>query len=125
MARPVRPGTGTTRRMSEASEPAKQIGTVFADPIRASSRHPAASTGRTEDCTRPTRQNIKSALAMWEPSTEVLQDIEATNRSPSGSRGFMADLTSAKSLDRMRTAHQPAEQHTALGPNPYKVSASS
>jgi hypothetical protein len=26
--------------------------------------NPAASTGRAEDCTRPTRQNIKSALAM-------------------------------------------------------------
>jgi hypothetical protein len=59
--------------MSEASEPAKQIGILFADPIRASSRHPAASTGRTEDCTRPTRQNIKSALAMWEPSTEDIR----------------------------------------------------
>ncbi len=33
------------------SEPAKQIETLFADSIRASSRHPAASTGRTEDCT--------------------------------------------------------------------------
>ena len=43
MAKPVRPGTGTPRRTSALSKPAKQIGTVFADPIRASSRHPAAS----------------------------------------------------------------------------------
>jgi hypothetical protein len=63
--------------MSEASEPAQQIGTVFADPIRASSRNPAASTGRTEDCTRPDRQNVKSTLAMWEPSTE---DIRSTSQ---------------------------------------------
>src|SRR3712207_3200574 len=73
MARPVRPGTETPRRTSDASEPAKQIGTVFADPIRASSRNLAASTGRTEDCTRPAHQSIKSALAMWEPSTQDVQ----------------------------------------------------
>jgi hypothetical protein len=60
--------------MSEASQPAKQIGTLFADSIAASSRNPAASTGQTEDCTRPTHQNIKSALAMWKPSTEDIPE---------------------------------------------------
>jgi hypothetical protein len=72
----VRPGTGTTRRMSETSEPAEQIGILFADPIKASSRKQAASTGRTEDCTRPARQNIKSALAMWDPSTDDVPTCE-------------------------------------------------
>ena len=54
MARPVRPGTGTTHRTSEASQPGMQNGTLFADPIRASSPKSTASTGRTEDCSRPT-----------------------------------------------------------------------
>jgi hypothetical protein len=75
-------GTGTTRRMSETSEPAKQIGTLFAAPIRASSRKQAASTGRTEDCTRPTRQSIKSALAMWEPSTEDFRSTSGRCQEP-------------------------------------------
>src|SRR6201995_2032343 len=38
MARPVEPGMMTTHRMSKALEPAKQNGTSFADPIRASSQ---------------------------------------------------------------------------------------
>src|SRR3712207_7633646 len=62
MARPVRPGTGTTRALSKASQLDKQNGTRFADPIRASSPIAAARTGRTEDCTRPTRQTRKSPL---------------------------------------------------------------
>src|SRR5271155_2905243 len=70
MARPVRPGTGTTHRMSKASQPGKQNGTLFANPIRASSPKSTASTGRTEDCSRPT-PNHQISLAMREPSTEV------------------------------------------------------
>ena len=69
MARPVRPGTGTTHRTSEASQPGKQNGTLFADPIRASSPKSTASTGRTEDCSRPTPIR-QISLAMREPSTE-------------------------------------------------------
>src|SRR5271168_2121763 len=69
MARPVRPGTGTTHRMSEASQPGKQNGTLFADPIMASSPKSTASTGRTEDCSRPTPIH-QISLAMREPSTE-------------------------------------------------------
>lgn len=37
----------------------------------------AASTGRTEDCTRPTRQNVEFSLAMREPSTEVVRCVDA------------------------------------------------
>ena len=69
MARPVRPGTGTTHRTSEASQPGMQNGTLFADPIRASSPKSTASTGRTEDCSRPTPIR-QISLAMREPSTE-------------------------------------------------------
>jgi hypothetical protein len=69
MARPVRPGTGTTHRTSEASQPGMQNGTLFADPIRASSPKLTASTGRTEDCSRPTPIR-QISLAMREPSTE-------------------------------------------------------
>jgi hypothetical protein len=69
MARPVRPGTGTTHRMSEASQPGKQNGTLFADPIKASSPNSTASTGRTEGCSRPTPIR-QISLAMREPSTE-------------------------------------------------------
>jgi hypothetical protein len=69
MARPVRPGTGTTHRTSEASQPGMQTGTLFADPIRASSPKSTASTGRTEDCSRPTPIR-QISLAMREPSTE-------------------------------------------------------
>src|SRR5690606_35651485 len=67
---PVRPGAGTTRQMSWAPQPAKQSGTWFADTIRASGQTPTASTGRTEDCTRPTSQH-QITLATREPSTEV------------------------------------------------------
>jgi hypothetical protein len=58
--------------MSKASKPAKQSGTELADSIRASSLPTTASTGRTQDCTRPGRQNIKSSLATREPSTQDL-----------------------------------------------------
>ena len=73
MARPIRPGTGTTQRMSEALQPDKQNGTLFADPIRASSPMPTASTGRTEDCSRPTPFH-QFSLATREPSTEDILD---------------------------------------------------
>src|SRR5690606_27352934 len=52
-----------------APQPAKQSGTWFADTIRASGQTPTASTGRTEDCTRPTSQH-QITLATREPSTE-------------------------------------------------------
>ncbi|RYD23776.1 MAG: hypothetical protein EOP89_11785 [Lysobacteraceae bacterium] len=62
MAKPVRPGTGTPHRKSKASLPENQNGTRFAEPVRASSPKSTASTGRTEDCTRPTRQIRKLRL---------------------------------------------------------------
>jgi hypothetical protein len=37
MAKPVRPGIGTIHCVSQVLEPEKPIGTLFADPIRASS----------------------------------------------------------------------------------------
>src|SRR5271170_1616418 len=77
MARPVRPGTGTTHRMSEASQPGKQNGTLFADPIMASSPKSTASTGRTEDCSRPTPIH-QISLAMREPSTEDVRRAQRT-----------------------------------------------
>jgi hypothetical protein len=55
--------------LSEASQPVKQNGTLFADPIRASSPKSTASTGRTEDCSRPTPIH-QISLAIREPSTE-------------------------------------------------------
>ncbi len=48
--------------MSKASQPDKQNGTLFADPIRASSHIDCINRGRTQDCTRPIRQIIKSNL---------------------------------------------------------------
>ena len=39
----------------------------------------AAQTGRTQDCTRPQSQSVKSILAMREPST---QDIRCAQRLP-------------------------------------------
>lgn len=77
MARPVRPGTGTTHRMSEASQPGKQNGTLFAAPTRASSPKSTASTGRTEDCSRPTPV-YQASLALREPSTEAFRTIGTT-----------------------------------------------
>ena len=76
MARPVRPETGTTHRMSEASQPGNQNGTLFADPIKASSPKSTASTGRTEDCSRPTPIH-QISLAMREPSTEDIRRAES------------------------------------------------
>ena len=48
--------------MSKALQPDKQNGTRFADPSGPAVSLPTASTGRTEDCTRPMRQIIKSHL---------------------------------------------------------------
>ena len=62
MAKPVRPGTGTPHGKSKALLPDNQNGTRFAEPVRASSPKSTASTGRTEDCTRPTRQISKLRL---------------------------------------------------------------
>lgn len=51
MAKPVRPGMRTTHPMSKAIEPAKQNGTSFADPIRASSQSRLHT--KAEDKTAP------------------------------------------------------------------------
>src|SRR4030095_1059255 len=67
--KPVRPGTGTTHRMSKASEPDKQNGTLFADSIRASSLnrlHQQAGQKTAPDL----RQHVNLPLATREPSTE-------------------------------------------------------
>src|ERR1700730_5422620 len=87
MARPVRPGTGTTHRTSEASQPGKQNGTLFADPIRASSPKSTASTGRTEDCSRPTPIR-QISLAMREPSTEDVRSSVVVAVEMSAAGGF-------------------------------------
>jgi hypothetical protein len=39
-----------------------------------------AATGRTQDCTRPPRQTIKSTLAMREPSTQDIRGEQLTGR---------------------------------------------
>ncbi|WP_246811566.1 hypothetical protein [Mesorhizobium silamurunense] len=52
---------------------------MFADPIRASSFKRLHETGRTEDCTRPMRQNNELPLASREPSTE---DVAGPHTSP-------------------------------------------
>src|SRR3984957_18853700 len=87
MARPVRPGTGTTHRTSEASQPGMQNGTLFADPIRASSPKSTASTGRTEDCSRPTPIH-QISLAMREPSTEDVRPSAEVAAQASDAGGF-------------------------------------
>src|SRR5271156_6551435 len=94
MARPVRPGTGTTHRMSEASQPGKQNGTLFADPIMASSPKSTASTGRTEDCSRPTPIH-QISLAMREPSTEDIALVRAF-----GHHGWRLCENSAQNVSR-------------------------
>src|SRR4029079_3081554 len=66
---PVRPGTGTTHRMSKASEPDQQNGTLFADSIRASSlnrlHQQAGQKTAPDQC-----HCVNLALATRERSTE-------------------------------------------------------
>ena len=72
--KPVRPGTGTTHRMSKASEPDKQNGTLFADSIRASS--PNRLRQQAGQKTAPDQsQHVKFPLATREPSTEDLRIV--------------------------------------------------
>ena len=76
---PVRPGTRTTRRMSRASQPAKQNGTSVRGYHQGQRSYVRPhQTGRTQDCTRPQRQNIKLTLAMREPSTQDIVNARAT-----------------------------------------------
>src|SRR5271169_2313237 len=96
MARPVRPETGTTHQTSEASQPGKQNGTLFADPIRASSPKSTASTGRTEDCSRPTPIH-QISLAMREPSTEDIRRAESI--------GIVRPVTDIGSRARLIQSH--------------------
>src|SRR6188508_1849479 len=67
--KPVRPGTGTTHRMSKASEPDQQNGTLFADSIMASSlnrlHQQAGQKTAPDQC-----HCVNLALATREPSTE-------------------------------------------------------
>ena len=71
--KPVRPGTGTTHRMSKASEPDKQNGTLFANSIRASSlnrlHQQAGQKTAPDQC-----HCVNLALATREPSTEDIGD---------------------------------------------------
>jgi hypothetical protein len=70
MAIPVRPGTRTTHGQSEARQPENQIGTSFADPIRASSlswlHQQAGQKTAPDQCA----ETSKLPLATREPSTE-------------------------------------------------------
>src|SRR4030095_16111931 len=77
--KPVRPGTGTTHRMSKASEPDKQNGTLFTDSIRASSLnrlHQQAGQKTAPDQS----QHVKFPLATREPSTEDMLDASPNVR---------------------------------------------
>jgi hypothetical protein len=70
MAKPVRPGTGTTHMASKALQPDKQNGTRFADSIRASSLL-TDCTNRPDRRLHPTNApDHQIALATPEPSTE-------------------------------------------------------
>lgn len=73
MARPVRPGTRTTHLMSKASKPAKQNGTLFADPIRASSQ--SRLHAKAEDKTAPDQHaEHQTVLATREPSRQDIAE---------------------------------------------------
>src|SRR5450432_854807 len=67
--KPVRPGTGIIRPMSEALKPVTQNGTLFADSIRASSlnrlHQQAGQKTAPDQC-----HCVNLALATREPSTE-------------------------------------------------------
>ncbi|MER9972120.1 hypothetical protein, partial [Mesorhizobium sp. M0060] len=72
----------------------------------------AASTGRTEDCTRPTRHNVELPLASREPSTE---DIASED---SGGRGCALKPRLVDQIeDRIGLAarHRLAELDAAVG----------
>src|SRR5450432_1979749 len=74
--KPVRPGTGIIRPMSEALKPVTQNGTLFADSIRASSlsrlHQQAGQKTAPDQC-----HCVNLALATREPSTE---DIGSARR---------------------------------------------
>src|ERR1700752_3129580 len=94
--KPVRPGTRTTHRMSKASEPEKQNGTLFADSIRASSlnrlHQQAGQKTAPDQC-----HCVNLSLATREPSTEdssrtiALSPKSAINGSPIFTCRLMGD----------------------------------
>ena len=113
MAKPVRPGTGTPHGMSKASLPEKQNGTRLAEPVRASSPKSTASTGRTEDCTRPTRQISKLRLHQGSHPQRTSRNAATPNSSVPGSSaipresrcgtGMTSNMCFPHTLDRLRT----------------------
>ena len=104
---PVRPGMRTTHPVAKASKPAFQYGTLFADPIRASSLSSAAPKGRRQVCIRPTRPNLKSMLATREPSRQA-----TAARAQYGRRSPKAVMSIATSTRRPRSR---TCQHGTIG----------
>src|SRR5258706_15561444 len=71
---PVRPGMRTTRRMSRASQPADQNGTLSADTIRASGHVRPHQQAGHKTAPDQNAKNIEPTLAMREPSTQDIRD---------------------------------------------------
>ena len=68
------PGTRTTQRMAKALQPAKPIGTLFADPIRASS--PSRLHQKAGQTTAPDQTpDHHFMLATREPSTDAIRSL--------------------------------------------------
>jgi hypothetical protein len=88
---PVRPGMRTTRRMSRASQPDKQNGTLSADTIRASGLVRPHQQAGHKTAPDQNAKNIESTLAMREPST---QDTRQRLRA----RLFVANFAEPESL---------------------------
>ena len=68
-----RPGMRTTRRMSRASQPAKQNGTLSADTIRASGHVRPHQQAGHKTAPDQNAKNIEPTLAMREPSTQDIR----------------------------------------------------
>jgi hypothetical protein len=69
---PVRPGMRTTRRMSRASQPADQNGTLSADTIRASG-HVRPHQQRPDTRLHPTKTQKTSSQPLREPSNKDIR----------------------------------------------------
>src|SRR6185437_10054839 len=90
----------------------------FAGTIRASGHERAASTGRTQDCTRTSRQNINPPLAMRKPSTKDIRDSVDVAQTNSMARTECNLVKAYGGAHARRRIYPGARQHRA-GPRPH------
>jgi hypothetical protein len=122
---PVRPGIGTTRLESRTQQSAKQTGTRSADTIKASG-HGTASTGRTQDCTRP-----RSWHRINRPDTRLHPTISPHQQNPCNAGAIhtglcpMASWTSVCSQIRSFAARKTTLQFGTLRCRGWELSTAS